>query len=465
MATDEKQNRRSSAASNRRKNVGDDPATSKANQVAGIERPASLKQLQHILDPDSHFPVPIRAMGANSASTQCTAAVSGTVVDMTDLDEITELTESTVTVQAGVTLRELADHLSAQGLEIAGAIDLVRRTVGGVVASGCFGPSHDGRNAFVASQVISMRVVTPNGKLLEVDETRGNLLSVFCLSMGTLGIIYDVTFRIRPAQKFSLKQRKMDVATFGKAAKVLMQQPVGIRFYYLPFKEAIYTELRRATSGETRVRSLAWRFKDWGESAVLPSMCSKLSRIVPIAGIRYSLVDGLHGFGQSVLTNTLTEGGSSAVEHRTQTSGRFVAPPLKYTTWCFPADDIEMILEAYKAFAVEYYRNHKFRCDMPLVGVRLPADQTGLLSPCFDQPVFALRVVSNPHTLWEDYAMDFAEFAQRWSGVPLLNQSRCAEPTYTSTAFGTRLEFFKKIRRQMDPDGRLLNPFLAQYLR
>ncbi|MEL7298648.1 MAG: FAD-binding oxidoreductase [Pseudomonadota bacterium] len=444
-------------------------ANSAVNNVAlakaGVERPTSLKQVLAIMDPANRYPVPIRPMGANSASTQCTSAVGGTVVDMTGLNEISLLTDTTVTAGAGVTLRELADYLAERDLEVAGAIDLVRRTVGGVVASGCFGPSHNGENAFFASQVVALKVVTPTGKLLSVDNSQGNLLRILRLSMGVLGIIAEVTFKVRPIQTFTLKQRKMDITTFARAVHALSEQRVGIKFFYLPFKDTLYTELRRASEREQPVRSIAWHVKDWGETTVLPSMCSKLSRIVPIAGIRYSLVDGLHGLGHSMLTNTLTESGSSAVEFRSQTSGRFVAPPLRYSSWCFPIENIELLLGAYRAFAQEYYRSNKFRCDMPLVGVRLPADQSGLLSPCFEQPMFALRVISNPHTMWEDYAMDFAEFAQRWGGVPLFNQSRCAEPLYANAAFGTRLDFFRKIRRQMDPDNRMLNPFLAQYLR
>jgi FAD/FMN-containing dehydrogenase len=101
---------------------------------------------------------------------------------------------------------------------------------------------------------------------------------------------------------------------------------------------------------------------------------------------------------------------------------------------------------------------------MPVVGFRLPTDRSALLSPCFDRPVFALRFVSSPHPMWEDFVMELADFAQKWGGAPLLNQSRSAEPEATSIALGSRLDFFRKIRRRMDPDGRLLNPFLSQYL-
>ncbi|MEL6870324.1 MAG: FAD-binding oxidoreductase [Pseudomonadota bacterium] len=446
-------------------------ATEQAQQEAaplpqmhgGVVVPNSAEQLVAIMTSRRHFPAPIRPMGANSSSTQCTTAVGGTVVDMAAFDEIVDITEQTVTCQAGVTLRELADYLDERGMELAGALDLVNRTVGGAVASGCFGPAHDGRSAFIASQAISMRVVTPEGRLLTVNESRENLMNVFRVSFGTLGIIYEITFRIRPQQKFVLKQRKMDVETFANAVTVLGNQPVGIKFFYLPFKSRVYTELRRAQTDDKPVRPLPWKLKDMGETSVLPKICGTLGRIVPIPGLRYSLVDGLHDISQSMLTNTLTEGGSYAAEHISQ-SGSFNGPPLEYTTWCFPVNEIGLLLTAYKAFAADYYGANKFRCDMPVVGFRLPQDRSALLSPCFDQPMFALRFTSNPHPAWEDYVMDLADFAQRWGGVPLLNQSRCAESAATNIAFGSRLDFFRKIRRQLDPDGRMLNAFLSQYL-
>lgn len=431
----------------------------------GVIVPTSLKQLQQVMRPQSQYPTPIRPMGANSSSTQCTAAVGGTVVDMTGLNKITDIAEDAVTAEAGVTLGELAEYLATRGMEIPGSIDLASRTVGGAIAGGCFGPSHDGNSAFIASQVLSMRVVMPDGRLMDVSADKQNLLNMFRLSMGALGIIYDVTFRIRPTEKFVLKQRKMDVATFGRAASALATQKIGLKFFYLPFKDKVYTELRRAQTEDKPVRQVAWKIKDLGETAVLPAICGKLSRIVPIASIRYGLVDGLQDFGHSILTNTLTEGGSSAAEHHAGNSGRFAGPPLEYTTWCFPVENIGMLLEGYKSFAKDYYKSSKFRCDMPVVGFRLPMDQCALMSPSFEAPMFALRFVSSPHPMWDDFVMDLAEFAQRWSGVPLLNQSRSAEQKQTAVAFGTRLEFFKKIRRQMDPDGRMLNPYLAQYLR
>ncbi|HEX2140488.1 MAG TPA: hypothetical protein VHG33_12335, partial [Woeseiaceae bacterium] len=101
--------------------------------------------------------------------------------------------------------------------------------------------------------------------------------------------------------------------------------------------------------------------------------------------------------------------------------------------------------------------------DLPTVGFRISRDQSALLSPSFDEPMFALRAVSTQTKGWEDFAIDFGEFAQSWGGMPLFNQTRGLETGYAAEVFGSRLDFFRRIRRQIDPENRMMNPFLLQY--
>ena len=84
---------------------------------------------------------------------------------MTNMDQIIKIDaySDTVTVQAGVRLHQLVDALAESGLELAGNFDLMNRTVGGAVASGCIGPSMKGDGAFFARQVIGLKVITPAG--------------------------------------------------------------------------------------------------------------------------------------------------------------------------------------------------------------------------------------------------------------------------------------------------------------
>ena len=101
---------------------------------------------------------------------------------------------------------------------------------------------------------------------------------------------------------------------------------------------------------------------------------------------------------------------------------------------------------------------------MPAVSFRLNRDRSGLLSPSFDQSMFTISALSTQVDGWDDYVFDFAEFAAQHKGVPFFSQTRNASPELVTQRFGTRLAFFNKVRRELDPGDRLLNQYFAAYL-
>ena len=86
-----------------------------------------------------------------------------------------------------------------------------------------------------------------------------------------------------------------------------------------------------------------------------------------------------------------------------------------------------------------------------------------MLSPTFDEPMIALQTASTQANGWEDFVIDIADFAEQWGGVPVFSQSRSLRSDYARQIYAGRLALFRKIRRQLDPEDRLLTPFMAQY--
>ena len=134
-----------------------------------------------------------------------------------------------------------------------------------------------------------------------------------------------------------------------------------------------------------------------------------------------------------------------------------------YSTWFFPAADFAIVVQAYRDFCLRIRENSNYRCDMPTVGFRIGRDQSAMLSPSFDEPMVALRAISTQAKGWEDFAIDFGDFARHWGGVPIFNQTRDIPADYPRQVFGNRLTFFRKIRKQFVPENRMMNPFLSQY--
>ena len=134
-----------------------------------------------------------------------------------------------------------------------------------------------------------------------------------------------------------------------------------------------------------------------------------------------------------------------------------------YSTWCFPAANFSMVARAYREFCLANYERTRYRCDMPAVGYRLCKDQRSILSPSYDEAMIALTTASTQDRGWDDFVIDLAEFAEQWSGLPLVNASRALRAEHVIQSYNQRLDFFRRLRRQMDPEDRLLSPFMAQF--
>jgi len=90
-------------------------------------------------------------------------------------------------------------------------------------------------------------------------------------------------------------------------------------------------------------------------------------------------------------------------------------------------------------------------------------DNSALLSPSFDEPLIALQTLSTQGRGWDNFVLDLSDFAESWGGTPIFNQTLATRSEYVSQTYSGRMEFFRKIRRQLDPLNRLLNPYLARY--
>jgi FAD/FMN-containing dehydrogenase len=430
-----------------------------------VLRPLHVKEICDALNPESRYIPPFRPMGANSSATDCTSALAGTVIDVSALNEIRHIDAygDTVTVQAGVQIGDLARELAKHGLELAGAHDLMSRTVGGAVAGACIGPAFGDDGAFFASQVKSLRLVTPNGRPIEIKSDQINLLHAFRLHYGMLGVIYEITLHVRPIRVFSVTHRRCSFSQFAAVAERLSRVDVGFKFFLLPFRDRVYLDIRRVTGEASSGHRIPWKIKDWGESTVLPQVFKSLNRVVPVAGVRYRLIDEISKMSQGLVSTRLVSSGSNATAQMSST--RLVDPAnrLHYSTWFFPAADFAIVVHAYREFCLRIQESAGFRCDMPTVGFRIGRDRSALLSPSFDEPMFAIRAISTQSKGWDDFSIDFGDFARHWGGLPVFNQTREVPADYPGQVFGSRLDFFRKVRRQFDPENRMMNSYLSQY--
>jgi L-gulonolactone oxidase len=448
------------AVARRRAFVQSPPAAGTTQTV----RPSSASEIAAILRDPKRYRGPVRPVGSASAATRCISASGGTSLEMTAMNRVLKIDEDTVTVQPGITLSELADVLSERNLELIGGFDLADRTVGGAICGAGLEPSMLGDASQFAAHAVQLKVVTAQGRRFVVDESAKSLLGLLRLSYGLLGVVYEVTLRVRPVQGFAVQSAKSSIRAFAKLDTRLAGSGSGLKLYLLPFRDKVWFELRQPAAEGDPGKRFAWRFRDWTANTALPDAVRSIARAVPFPRLRYPLIDSLGELAQSLMNNKMMRAGSHAVEQSGRVRVLGGRARLNYSTWGFPANEFGNIALAYKLFCREHYARTEFRCDMPTVGFRLTQDKSALLSPSFDGPVITLTALSTQPDGWEDFALDFAEFAQHHGGIAFFNQTKNADPAHVAGTFGHRLTFFRKIRRELDPHDRLLNQYFATYM-
>ena len=426
--------------------------------------PANLNDLRRIIDPAARTALPIRPLGAGTASTDCNTSENGTTLKTTGLDQMVSVDtyNHTVTAQAGVRLEFLTRELAEHGLELVGGYDLQGRTVGGAISAPCYGPCIGSDGGYFSSHVVAMKFVRADGELLRITPEQKNLLGVFRASFGMLGILYEATLRVRPIRTFTASHRRVSIDKFASVVDALANADVGFKFYLMPYRDRVYLDLRRYEADPSNAYKTPWKVKDWGESTVLPHVFKSLNKVVPIQSVRYKMIDSISEATQGLINSRFVRAGTNAAaqpNHHRHAGARGCF----YSTWCFPAANFSMIVKAYTDFCESTYAASHYRCDMPAVGFRLCRDTSSLLSPSFDESMIAITTASTQPDGWEDFVIDLAEFAEKWGGLPLISQSRALRANHVIQSYGNRLDFFRRMRRQLDPENRFLSPFMAQF--
>jgi L-gulonolactone oxidase len=166
--------------------------------------PESADDLVEILADQVRFPAPVRPAGSMHSTARVNGDDGGTMVDMKAMNRILHFTGDTVTVEAGVTYLALAQALKERGLQPFVTTEIGNVTIGAMATAATKDSSFPGGFGQVSSYVTGVRLVTPDGRLREINERDNpDEMQIIRSSYGLFGIVYEVTMRVRPTTSLS----------------------------------------------------------------------------------------------------------------------------------------------------------------------------------------------------------------------------------------------------------------------
>ncbi|KAF5743880.1 L-gulonolactone oxidase-like [Tripterygium wilfordii] len=157
-----------------------------------------------------------------------------------------DVSSATITVESGVTLRQLIEEAAKAGLALPYAPYWWGLTIGGIIGTGAHGSTLWGNGSSVHDYVVQLRLVSPGGpkdgyaKLRTLD-TRNMDLNAAKTSLGVLGVISQITLKLQPMFKRSITFTMKDDADLAdQAASFGYQHEFADMSWYPSQRKVIY---------------------------------------------------------------------------------------------------------------------------------------------------------------------------------------------------------------------------------
>jgi hypothetical protein len=411
------------------------------------------------------YPSPVRAVGSNHSTSPCGVADNGTLIKM-KMNQILNIGADTLTAQADATHLEMAKALEARGLQFYVNTEIGSLSAGSAACAGTKDASFPGEYGQVGSYITAVKMVLPNGDLLEVDEnTQPELMQKVRCSYGLFGVVYEATYKVRPLLPMAVHHKTFSLADFVSALPNLKALGESMMLYIFPFEDKVTVEFRKynpGASGEPNRAAWAVRNHIWGTSG--PKFGYEMEKTISDRTIRYGIIDAFNAAWrltlETIVCSDYTIPGDQIIDY----------PPVSndsrytFSLFAFPEEDYPAAITDFFQFCKDYYARTGYRSNLLYVGYRIAQDQKSLLSYSWDGPVMTIDPVSTANPGWDEFLAVYNQFSSERNGVGLFNQTYGLTPAIVQKAYGDRLKSIAETRKQYDPQDRLYNDYFRTLL-
>lgn len=324
-----------------------------------------------------------------------------------------------VTVAAGTRIGAVGKALKEAGLSLINQGDIDTQAVAGALCTGTHGTG--ARLSNMASQIVGMRLVQPDGGILEVDDTDPEMLHAVQVSVGTLGVISAMTLQTMDAYNLHERLWRDDFETCMERHDELAAKHRHFGFFWCPVAESRHLYCLPDTSAASSTGKTAdvceMKVMDITDAPPMEAAFERIAYSSEIYPIEY--VPNFHELEYAV---PVAHGKDALREVR-------ALMLTKHTNCIYP---------------IEY---------------RFTAADPAWMSPFHHQDSITLSVSGGPGVDYWDYLRDVDTILRRYGSRPHWGKMHFLD-TDDVTKLYPRAEDFRALRRRLDPQGRFLNDHL-----
>jgi FAD-linked oxidoreductase len=290
------------------------------------------------------------------------------------------------------------------------------------------------------ADIVEMRIVTPDGRIVALDDRQNaEMLPAARVSLGSLGLISQVTLRVVPTYNLERRVWLVPINELMESARSLAAKHRHFGFFYLPFTgfaaaitQDIYTgsDLISPPTADNEVLADLRRMRDW--LGHFPQMRRWLA--------------------QKLLSRYEPE-----VER--ERSYRLLAQdrPNRFneTEWHVP---VQRSMDCLREVITTLERRNEVFWPME---IRFIAGDDAWLSPFYQQDSCSIAVQAASGEQHDYLLTDFTPIFRAHGGRPHWGKLHTLNATELASAY-PRWADFQRVRRHFDPQGRMLNEHLRK---
>jgi len=415
---------------------------------SGTAKPKSESDIRETVLNAARSNKTVKVVGAGHSFTDI-ACTDGVMVSLDDYGEVLNVDKEkgTITVQAGIRLRDLNEALAREGLGMSNLGDIAYQSIAGSISTATHGTGRNFGN--IPSFVTELTMVLADGSVQrfspEVDETAFRAAQV---GLGALGILSTVTLKCEPA--FNL--RAVEDATPLDDVLANLDDLIGrnehFEFYWFPHTTAAWTKQNNRTTDPPTPRR---RWKEFQNDIIMSNVA--FGAVCRVGRLRPKMIP--------TLTQKLVAPGVGRIRRVARSDLVYTSPRLvrfSEMEYAIPRENAREAVEGIR----KLIDANGFNVNFP-IEFRVVKSDDILLSPAHGRETCYIAVHMYQKMDYKPYFKAVEELMMGFGGRPHWGKLHFRTAADLKPAY-PRWDDFIAVRNTLDPKGRFRNAYLDRVL-
>lgn len=393
-------------------------------------------------------PAPVRVPGTGHSFTPLNAT-DGTIIDLKAFNGLVGFDQERriATLGAATPVWEIGPLLHPAGYALKNMGDIDRQTLGGVVSTGTHGTG--ATLGSFSAEVAGFRLVLADGTLIDCSPTENaDVFEGGRCALGLFGVMTEISMYVRPVYKLKETEFLLSIDELFEKLEEHISANRHFEFFWFPYADvAICKTLNETDERAPEPREAEAMFRRGEETGPQAWLFALINEVLPYAPF---LLRPAHRFFSRMMPS---------------------APKVRWSHEIFPNprpvrfNEMEYAVPREKGpeclqEIVETIRRGKINTGFP-IEYRTVAPDDVWLSPFYKRPSVTIAVHQYHRVDTTKLFSAVENIFRRYDGRPHWGKRHTRSATELAHLY-PEYERFRLLRKKLDPDGKFLNPYLAE---